>query len=172
MLAIFRHNFVNILFFNAIWFTCVIGRLDWIWISAPVLLIYILTNFPSPQKILLYVAVPAAIGILIDAVLIQLNVFVFPKATTWMPLWLVVLWLGFATTLTKSLALFGKRPVLAVAAGMFGFPLSYLTAHRFGAVDFGYSTEMVALLLSAIWAIMLPTLFWILKREARNLNAD
>ena len=83
-----------------------------------------------------------------------------------MPLWLIVLWIGFATTLTKSLSFFGKRAVLAIAGGLCGFPFSYLMGHRLGAVEFGYDPIIVALLLAAIWAVMLPAMFWVVSRES------
>lgn len=166
MLAIFRHNIFNILFFNIIWFACVVGRLDWLWATTLVLLAYTVTNFSSPRQLLSHIAIPAAIGISIDALLIHFNVFIFPASETWMPLWLIVLWIGFATTLTKSLAFFGKRAVLAIAGGLCGFPFSYLMGHRLGAVEFGYDPIIVASLLAAIWAVMLPAMFWVVSREA------
>lgn len=165
MLAILRNNFANILFFNVIWFSSVIGGLEWLWISVPTLVIYLLANFPTPKIFLSRVALPAGIGIAIDALLIQFEVFVFPEAATWMPVWLIVLWIGFATTLTKSLAIFARHWGFAIAAGMFGFPFSYLAAYRLGAVDFIFNPLLVALLLSGIWAFMLPALFWISKKE-------
>ena len=161
-----RSNLTNIIFFNAIWFGCVVGRIDWLWATSISVIAYIIALYPSLSRLLSQIAVPATIGILVDSLLVYFNVFIFPASSTWLPLWLVVLWFGFATTLSKSLAFLGKRATFAVAGGAVGFPFSYLMGSKLGAVQLGYDALLVGILLAVIWAVLLPLLFWLVSREA------
>lgn len=50
------------------------------------------------------------------------------------PIWILALWLGFATTLNVSLAWMQGKTITAVLFGAVGGPLAYLGAQKLGAV--------------------------------------
>ena len=68
------------------------------------------------------------------------------------PVWILALWAGFALTFNHSLARVIRRPLLAMAFGAVGGPLSYwIAARAWGAVEFTDSLPSVLLPLSALW---------------------
>lgn len=71
------------------------------------------------------------------------------------PLWIMALWLAFATTLNVSLRWLRGRLWLAAALGALFGPLCYAAAERLGALTL--VTPASALLAQALgWAVLLP----------------
>ena len=160
----------NLAAFNLMWLGCVLGRGDWLWLVAPVVLVYcallVLTGTVRAWQI----GVPAAIGVAIDAALTGAGLFVFP-GTPLLPLWLLVLWLAFATTLTRSLAVFGRHKWVAAACGAVAFPFNYGIGERLGAVSFHESWLVTVTTLALIWMLMLPFLYWLVGNGWRRTRA-
>jgi len=160
----------NLIAFNLMWLGLVLGRADWLWLVGPLVLTYlallIISNTLRPTQILL----PAAIGVSIDALITGLGFMSF-QGTTWLlPLWLITLWLAFSSTLSLSLAVFGRSKPIAALCGAVAFPFNYGVGERVGAVAFVEAYWPSVLALSLTWALMLPLLFnvvensWRLKR--------
>ncbi len=57
-----------------------------------------------------------------------------------------------------------ERLLLAGIFGGIGGPLSYVAGERLGAVNFGFSLPVVVALLAAIWALLLPLAFVLVRR--------
>lgn len=78
------------------------------------------------------------------------------------PLWIVGLWIAFATTLGTLGRWLGRRKLtIALIAGALLGPVSYLAGARLGALSLG---EPMAVSLSVIaggWAFAMPLLLWI-----------
>jgi hypothetical protein len=72
-----------------------------------------------------------------------------------LPLWIVGLWLAFATTLNVSLRWLRERTALAASLGAVGGPLSYAAAERVGALTFIEPTRALGMQ-AAGWAVLLP----------------
>jgi hypothetical protein len=83
------------------------------------------------------------------------------------PVWIVALWLLFATMLNESLAWLQGRPALAAVLGAVFGPLSYLAGARLEAAWFPRSTTMAMAVLALMWAAVLP-LFLALAEKVRN----
>lgn len=100
-------------------------------------------------------------GVLIDSLLAMMGVYIFSDSGQFLPvpLWLVMLWLVFAATVRHSLRYLQDKYWLAAALGAVGGPLSYLGGMKLGAVDFGYSLVAVLVILSLIWACLMPVIF-------------
>lgn len=158
----------NLIAFNLIWLGSVIGRYELIWVVAPAVLLYagllIFTGTVNVYQVLL----PALLGICVDASLTLFGVFQFSDERLLLPLWLFVLWIAFATTLSQSLAVIGKHKLVAGIAGAVAVPLNYFVGERLGAVSFGYSVPITIVLLSSIWALLLPLLFVVVNSRIRS----
>lgn len=83
------------------------------------------------------------------------------------PLWIVLLWACFATTINRSLGMLRTRPLLAVVLGGAGAPLAYLAAARgWGAVSFAQPAYLGLGWLALSWAGAL----WLLSSSASRWN--
>lgn len=74
------------------------------------------------------------------------------------PIWILGLWLQFATTLHFSLGWLSKRYLLATLLGLIGGPLAFLGGERLGAAAFGDPRALSLGVIALAWAIALPVL--------------
>lgn len=83
------------------------------------------------------------------------------------PLWILLLWACFSTTINHSLGMLRTRPLLAVILGGVGAPLAYLAAARgWGAVQFAQPSYLGIGWLALSWAGAL----WLLSSSASRWN--
>jgi hypothetical protein len=94
-------------------------------------------------------------GILLDGSLTVLGVFQFAPEPLWLPIWLCVLWLIFATTLKHSLRWLWTRQRWLLPLGGLGAAASYLAGARLDAVELPYPLWVTTLILTLCW-----TAFW------------
>lgn len=150
----------NLLANNLVWIACVFGREKTIWIVGPLVIAYISILISSKTVRLEQILAPALIGITLDSSLTLAGVFQFANTTLFLPLWMIVLWISFATSLTNSLRFLGERKLIASAVGCIAVPLNYLAGEGLGAVSFGYDYLLTNIGLCLLWAIGLPLLFF------------
>lgn len=157
-------NLLNVALFQGAWFAAVLGAAGgrpWLGPAAVALVVAIhlvLTdNRPGETKLLLTAGV---LGFFFDTVLVVTGTFLpvphlLPRPFS--PLWMVALWLNFATTLNVSLAWLRSRYLLAALFGAVGGPLAYYSGARLGATE-ALPTTRAMLVLAAGWGIMTPLL--------------
>ena len=117
----------NLALFNVLWISFVVGRYEFIWLSLPVLLGYLLFLLIRHNVRPLQLILPAAIGIGTDSLFSLLGLFAFPTGeSAWyvaqpglLPFWFILLWIAFATTLTQSLRFLAHKPWLTMLAFLF-----------------------------------------------------
>lgn len=147
-----RQQFIgNILAFQATWATCVLGGSVAALLLLPALAAWhsLLLKRHEWRLILVFVGV----GVVLDTVLMHGQWLRFDHHTSpLIPLWLMVLWVGFATTLRHSLLGLWSRPWLVVALGLIGAPWSYWAGSRLGAL----SIDGAGLwLIAGAWAVLM-----------------
>ena len=147
----------NAAWFQSTWFCTVLGGDTLLPLAVGLLLLHLFLVRNTWEE-LLQLSTLAAIGISVDATLSATGIFQFPRDAL-VPLWLCCLWLGFATTLTRSLAYLGSRPLLVAAAGAVVFPLNYWAGHRLGAVDFPQGLNTTLGVMALCWACVLPAMY-------------
>lgn len=79
---------------------------------------------------------------------------------SYIPSWMIGLWLAFACTLNVSMRWLQPRLTLAALLGACFGPLAYLGAEKLGAVQLPGPTINLAWI-ALEWAIVLPLLLWI-----------
>ncbi len=157
---------INSLWFNVFWLSAVLGQNSWIAVPITLLVIhgYWTKNDLSEWC---FIASVAVLGAAVDSLLSVAGVFVFASGLL-APIWLVLLWAGFAATVRHSLFWLKRSSILCAAFGAFGGTTSYLAGARLGAVDFGYSEVATLFILMGVWAIVLPLVFrwsaWLSQR--------
>ena len=104
----------------------------------------------------------AVVGCLLDALLWQLGLFRFPSG---FPLWLVLLWLGFALTLAHGMRWLLRLPRWQQALfGIVGGASSYVAGAAMGAVNLPWGIWISTALLAVIWMWWLPVLLWVMVK--------
>ena len=106
------------------------------------------------------------IGTLIDTALTVSGVFIFTEAQANIsllpiPIWLSLLWAGFAGTVYHSLTVFKGRPLLAALGGAIFAPLSYIAGANFDAVELGFTIPITFVIIGVVWSIVFPFCFYL-----------
>lgn len=162
---------VNLGIFYITWFICVVWRMPWAVAAAAVAIAFHLVWVrPGVGEWRVLIAC-SAVGIVVDSLLTLTGVFNFQTVVggdvfgeTLAPLWLMALWLVFATTLNVSMKPLSNKLMLAGPLGAIMGPLSYWLGLKLNAVSFPLGVPITLSLLALIWAILLPVLLGIANR--------
>lgn len=139
--------------FQLLWFSAVIGRNDWLWLPLSLIALHFIF---TPSRAKDWHVIPLAlIGIVIDAFLTWGGVFAFDN----FPIWLGLLWIGFVLTLGHSMVWLRRLPpALLVPLGAVAGTASYLAGWKLEAVDFPLGLTWSVLALLFLWSLLLPAL--------------
>lgn len=151
-------QWAHLLGFNLYWLLAVKWQQP-----GPLLVILLLHFLFSPSRQCDWRLLPIAVaGCLLDALLWQLGLFRFPAG---FPLWLALLWLGFALTLAHGMRWLLRLPRWQQALfGMVGGTSSYVAGAVMGAVHLPWGIGISAALLAVIWMWWLPVLLWVMVK--------
>ena len=138
----------NILFY-LFWILCVFGKNNYIYIPILMLCVVWICN----NKCVLYSLSYAIFCCIIDSTLTYLGFFEFNQLI--IPLWLVVLWLGFGVFLYFFQPFVAKIPyILMIIGGGVGGTLSYFAGMKIGAVIFPKDLYITLCVLFVLWSIL------------------
>lgn len=149
---------LNAVVFQVGWWTCVLGG------QGPGLAFalglvgvhLVLLGNAGETRLLFKVAL---LGSVIDTGLMHLGVLAFPGwEAAWIPPWLMLLWLLFATTLRHALDWLAPHPALAAGLGALGGASSYWAGSTLGAAQLPLGTTWSMLIFGTIWALLTPVL--------------
>ncbi|MFB3945431.1 DUF2878 domain-containing protein [Aeromonas veronii] len=151
-------QWAHLLGFNLYWLLAVKWQQP-----GPLLAILLLHFLFSPSRQRDWRLLPIAVaGCLLDALLWQLGLFRFPAG---FPLWLALLWLGFALTLAHGMRWLLRLPRWQQALfGMVGGTSSYVAGAAMGAVNLPWGIWISTALLAVIWMWWLPVLLWVMVK--------
>lgn len=168
---------INVAAFQIAWFASVMGAAKgFLWlgpIAVTLGLALHLSLQPERFREFLLAMGAGALGFLSDSGLIAGGIFAPVRG--WMPvpfspLWMVFLWINFATLLNGSLKwLHGRYPFAAVL-GALGGPAAYYSGARLGAMQNlpGIGSLLV---LSLAWSVAVPIMLWMVEiiwKRSRN----
>jgi hypothetical protein len=166
-------NIINIAAMQIAWFACVLGaanRVAWIGTAITVLVAALhLSRAARPAVEIRLIGSALLIGLVLDSALASGGLMSF-ASDAWVPglttHWMLALWVGFATTLTSSLAWLMARPAIAVSFGAVGGPLAYGAGAKLGALTLISPLALPAI--AACWAVAM----WLFVLLVRRVNAD
>ena len=151
-MTIVEKSWFNAIWFQITWFSCVLGRDDWLLLTLALMAFHYWAV--SDLRLELRRVLPCLVlGLGVDFLLTLLGVFNFGDQL--FPLWMVCLWCVFPTALSRAMAFLAKsgwRPVVLGAIA----PLNYLAGQKFGAVTLPLGEVNTMILLVPLWMIMLP----------------
>lgn len=147
---------LNVVLFQVGWIGCLLlDGLQVLVLTLSILALHQLIVVQQRREWLLIAAVTLAGGAG-DAVLQQFAILNFPDATPFIPLWLVCLWLLFASTLSHALSWLQTRLYLASAMGAVAGPFSYYAGAQLSPAFLGQPLALSLLCLGVFWAVFFP----------------
>lgn len=170
---------LNLVLFQLTWMAAVGGAGQGLWWPGLAMLALFcgwhLATTAWLRQDLQLLAVVTAGGFCVDTLLLQAGVLRYATPLPWAalaPVWIVVLWAGFALTLNHSMRFLRQRPWLSVAFGLLGGPLAYwFAATVWKAAEFGLPTWQSLLALGLAWAVITPLLMALAVRLVPSLDS-
>lgn len=157
----------NAVLFQIGWLACVLGGNSlWLLLALAVLVIHLrwISSWAQDGRLVLSVVI---IGTAVDSVLHGLGVFEFKDLSPLIPLWLMLLWALFATTLRHCLRWSARPWWLASLLGAAGGALSYGADGRLAGVQFPFGELPTLIGIALLWALLFPLLHQLSRRLAR-----
>lgn len=169
----------NIVALYAAWFATVLAAAnDRPVVAVAASLIVVILNVALAQKWAAEIALiieAAVIGVIVDASLINFGLaqYAAPGPIPWLPpLWLISIWMAFATSLNVSLAWLKQRLGVAAVLGMIVGPLSYLGGAKLGGMHFSDPVWLGLSVLALLWAAAFPLLLLLARRGDGASNSS
>lgn len=108
----------------------------------------------------------SSIGIAVDSTLYVAGVYQMTESAFWppIPMWLILIWVGFSSTLRHGLRFLTGRRIVAVLTVSITAPIVYHAAERFGAVLYPIGVVKTSLLISGSWVLMILCFVHIIRR--------
>lgn len=160
----------NFVLFQVAWFACVLGAAHaypWFGLGIAAVIVLVQVIFaPRPAKAIAFVLIAMLIGAMVDQAFIYFDIVQYQShgwSTSWVPVWILGLWMAFASTLNVSLRWLRENSILQLAFGALGGPLAYYAAQKLGAVII--SPDMMSyLVLAVFWGLVTVILFTLATR--------
>ena len=160
---------INVLAFQVGWFASVLGAARGLPWAGPLVVTLVLgyNLFQNSRWLpeMLLSAVAALLGLFVDSALIAYGVF--SPVRYWVPfplspIWMVFMWVNFATLINVSLKWLHGRYLLAAFFGALGGPAAYYGGAQLGATRHAMGMEDL-LILAVVWCGAVPALFYVAK---------
>jgi hypothetical protein len=113
------------------------------------------------------------LGFVFESVFIALGAITFvgsPLFGFGPPLWILAMWLAFATLPNGCLAWLKGKWVLQILLGGLTGPLSYLAGGKLGGATLHEPVLQSLAIIGIGWAIALPVIFWVAERLSARQN--
>lgn len=157
--------------FDALWFSTVWGRQSWTGLS----LLLVIILYTSAWRYLWArrsaVALLAGCGLLAELVMVLSAVIRF-SGSSLLPVWLILLWLGFIAMALVVFTFFQQRYLLAALAGMIMGPVTYLAGIGLGAAQTSISLWWLAGIYGALWAALMLLIVWLSWKYTGEVQND
>ena len=169
----------NFLLFQIGWFACVLGgAYDLVIIGSTIAIAVIAYHLyqanDTAQEIHLLI-LALIIGLVFESIVTTQGLARYSHGQLFdfiAPLWMILMWPLFATTLNLSMRwLKGLAPLLIALIGALFAPLAYYAGNRLGAVEYDYFSLSMGIIAIA-WAVLLPALVMMsLKHDGYSVSA-
>ena len=159
-------NLFNIIGFQLGWWVCVLGVQNGFPYLGPVVMsVYIIIHLRltgSNRYEMIFILTVGLIGALVDTAFLQSSLVIYQGLTlsSFAPLWIIAMWLGFSATLNHSLGWLDGKWFFAFLLGAVFGPLSYLAGLKFGAINFQVSLFSITIL-ALVWGATVPLLYYL-----------
>lgn len=156
---------VNIIALNIVWFAAVLGAAQGLfWLGPAALLLSLAVQFKDDLKnstLIKFLLSTALVGTIADSLMIMLGAISFECCSVLpqnYPMWMLALWLSFATTLFSSLSWIRNKLALGSILGCLGGASAYYGGYKLGALGMANDIQNALLIIGMSWAIAMPIL--------------
>lgn len=160
----------NFVLFQAAWFACVLGAANaqpWLGVGVAAAIVIVQVMFaPKLAKAAALIAIAMLIGAVVDQSFIYFDVVHYQAhgwSASWVPVWIIGLWMAFASTLNVSLRWLHGNALLQLGFGAIGGPLAYYAAQQLGAVSI-VAGAISYVVLAVFWGLVTVILFTLATR--------
>jgi len=155
---------INVIVFKIAWLASVLGGANGLPLLGPAAVIVAiaihLRRVKDPSREMMLILSTGVVGITVDSAMITAGLLSYSTGTLvpgLSPLWILGMWMLFATTFNVSFAWLQSKISLAALLGAVFGPLSYYSGSKIGAVTLHEPVgAMIALAIT--WGVMLPGL--------------
>jgi hypothetical protein len=161
---------IKSLWFQLLWLLAVLGREPWQLLLAFLIgaTLFVDKRMLRGKLFLLLLFLP---GLAIDLLFFKTTLFAF--SGNQFPLWLALLWVVFTWYLLQIAPLLSGLPVILQAfAGAVVGPASYGAGVLLGAVSWPMGATATVSILAVWWALLLPTLVYVIQKPAMLVKAQ
>lgn len=159
---------LNFAMFYLGWFACVMGAgRGQLWLGPSAVTALVLLHLymtPRPVQEIRLILLTGVFGFAIDTLQASAGLYAFTGTSPapWLcPLWMVALWMIFATTLNASMGWLAQRYRLAAVLGALCGPVSYVAGARLGAIELPAHAGLSLVGIAVVWACVMPSLMWL-----------
>lgn len=145
---------IHVVLFDVVWFLAVWGRADFIGLTGVLVVVLYAVNWRHLVQQLKALVLFVLTGLVAELTLVYAGVLKF-SGTDYLPLWLVVLWLGFAATAFTSMDWMARRYGLALLFGLVFGPITYLAGVRFDAAELLVNKLVMVSAYGFVWAVLM-----------------
>ncbi|MBX7222509.1 MAG: DUF2878 domain-containing protein [Blastocatellia bacterium] len=151
------------------WFACVLGvAKGYTWLGPLFVLLFLVGHLAWVsthwRREMLFILAVGGLGAVADSLQKMYGVLTYLDdflRLDWLaPMWIISLWVLFATSFGTSLKWMQGRYVIGALFGFIGGPMSYLAGVKCGALSFKYDPTFSMLVLGLVWGSLMPLLLW------------
>ncbi len=169
-----RLNIINALLFQANWFICIFMSSSVAAFTTLTLLLLHYKIFSRDKAEWFLILAFASLGFSCDSVIQLLGVMSFSQALSLSydsnlalaPLWLLFLWISFATCLNHCLAYLQQRLWLSVVLVIIAIPFNYYMGALMTDSVFLVAETIALFIITVYWAVLLPVFLHFLSKLA------
>ena len=147
-----QHKIVSFVLFNLLWLSAVAGRSDYLWLTIVLAIAQLAYSYWIAEIPVKKMAQLLAVGLLLEAIAISLGAIDFVGSV--FPLWLALLWVGFAAMAPVALDWLVKMPFVAALLGAVSGPFTYYVGLGFGAGT-AESLFFTLLVYAVVWGLFM-----------------
>ena len=174
-----RHIIINALLFQLVWFSCVFLKLEWAAIFLLVMLLHSIKYLMDKLNLIVVVA-SLVLGLTMDSMLSVYSFYSFsepawqlllgfgPSSGAYIPLWLIMIWLGFSLALPHAMGWLLNMKGLFVATMTGLAPMSYMVGRQLNVIEFSNADLPI---IAAAWCIW-SCLILLVKHYASSRTAE
>ncbi len=165
----------NIVLFQMGWLACVLLPDYWFLVATALILsIHLLLIVPAGSRLdeCFLLTTFFVVGFVIESIYLHSGIMLIAGNPLLPPLWLLLLWVLFATTCRYSLRWLSSRFMFAIVFAAIGAPLSYYFGVQLRQdVLFNPSLPYSLFMISASWAVVFPILLIYTVRKPLTIKS-
>jgi len=166
-LSMRNRNIANWILTQALWFICVLGGDLYAAVAGICYWFIYVTYIGNLQREWPSIIIIVSSGFIIDTLLSSFGLIQF-NTNMLIPLWLLVMWSGFATLFHHGLGWLLAKPVLAAVLGAITGPLAYFAGATLSMSQINVPLTVFISVYAVLWSLYIPIFLFISSKLNRS----